>query len=190
MRLRFFDAALARLRSWMRSFLRRNRLEASMEAELTHHLESLTADLIRKGQSPADASRNARIALGSTLTTKEGMRASLGLRWWDQFCSDLRYALRILRKSPGFTAVAVGSLALGIGANTAIFTVAQHMLLDRLNVPNPEQLRMFYLSQPRDGVVNEMWGWWDDLPGGEHITTSFTYPVYEQLRRQNRTLAR
>ena len=186
-------AALAQLRSqlrsWMRSVVRRNSLEASMDAELAHHLESLAADLIRAGQSPAEASRQARIALGSTLTTKEGMRASLGLRWWDQFWADLRYALRILRKSPGFTAIAVGSLALGIGANTAIFTVAQHMLLDRLNVPNPEQLRMFYLSEPRDGVVNEMWGWWDDLPGGGQVTTSFTYPVYEQMRRQNRALA-
>ena len=57
--------------------------------------------------------------------------------------------MRMLRKSPGFTAIAVGSLALGIGANTAIFTVAQHMLLDRLDVPHPEQLRMFYLTDPR-----------------------------------------
>jgi hypothetical protein len=102
---------------------------------------------------------------------------------------DLRYAVRMLKKSPGFTAVAVVSLALGIGANTAIFTVAQHMLLDRLNVPHPEQLRMFYLSEPRGGVVDEMWGWWDDLPGGGQVTTSFTYPVYEQLRSQSKSLA-
>lgn len=102
---------------------------------------------------------------------------------------DLRYKLRQLAKSPGFTAVAILSLALGIGANTAIFTVAQHMLLDRLNVPHPEQLRMFYLSEPRDGVVSELWGWWDDLPGGGQVTTSFTYPVYEQLRSQNKSLA-
>jgi predicted permease len=102
---------------------------------------------------------------------------------------DIRYALRQLRKSPGFTTVAVLTLALGIGANTAIFTVAQHMLLDRLNVSHPEQLRMFYLSNPRSGAVDEMWGWWDDLPGGGQVTTSFTYPVYEQLRSQNKSLA-
>jgi predicted permease len=180
--------ALAQPRSWVRAAAHRDRLEEEMDAELAHHLESLTADLVRAGKSPADAARNARIALGAIAVHKEEMRSSLGLRWWDEMWADLRYSLRILRKSPGFTAIAVGSLALGIGANTAIFTVAQHMLLDRLDVSNPEQLRMFYLSEPRDGVVSEMWGWWNDLPGGEQVSTSFTYPVYEQLRRQNRTL--
>ncbi len=185
----FVDSIFSRLSIWLRSVVRRNVLESEMEAELAHHLEALTDDLIRAGHAPAEAARRARIAFGGTAVHKEGMRLSLGLRWWDQFWADLRYALRILRKSPGFTAIAVGSLALGIGANTAIFTVAQHMLLDRLNVPNPEQLRMFYLSEGRDGVASEMWGWWDDLPGGEHVSTSFTYPVYEQLRRQNRALS-
>ncbi len=184
----FIARLLSQLRSWSGGVFHRQRLEQRMDCELACHLELLARDLIQSGFSPEEAARRARIALGPMLKNKEEMRASLGLRWWDQFWADLRYALRILRKSPGFTAIAVGSLALGIGANTAIFTVAQHMLLDRLNVPNPEQLRMFYLSQPRDGVVNEMWGWWDDLPGGEHVSTSFTYPVYEQLRRQNPAL--
>jgi predicted permease len=160
-----------------------------MDSELACHLELLTQDLIQSGLSREEAARRARIALGPMLKHKEEMRASIGLRWWDQLWADIRYALRLLRKSPVFTTVAVGSLALGIGVNTAIFTIAQHMLLDRLNVPHPEQLRMFYLSQPRDGVVNELWGWWDDLPGGGRVTTSFTYPVYEQLRSQNKSLA-
>jgi predicted permease len=160
-----------------------------MDVELACHLELLTHDLIRSGFSPEEAARRARIALGPMLKHKEEMRASLGLQWWDQLWADMRYALRLLRKSPVFTAVAIGSLALGIGANTAIFTVAQHMLLDRLNVPHPEQLRMFYLSEPGEGVVNELWGWWDDHPSGGRVTTSFTYPVYEQLRSQNKSLA-
>jgi len=182
-------SGVARLRSRVRSMIQRGRLEAEMEAELAHHLEARTADLIRTGCEPGDAARRARIELGSPLMQKENMRASVGLRWIDELAADLRYAVRMLRKSPGFTAIAVGSLALGIGANTAIFTVAQHMLLDRLDVSHPEQLRMFYLNEPRDGVVEDMWGWWDDLPGGEHVSKSLTYPVYEQLRSQNKSLA-
>lgn len=180
---------LSQVRSWCSGVFHRQRLEQRMDSELACHLELLTQDLIQSGLSREEAARRARIALGPMLKHKEEMRASIGLRWWDQLWADIRYALRLLRKSPVFTTVAVGSLALGIGVNTAIFTIAQHMLLDRLNVPHPEQLRMFYLSQPRDGVVNELWGWWDDLPGGGRVTTSFTYPVYEQLRSQNKSLA-
>jgi predicted permease len=161
-----------------------------MEAELACHLENLTADLIAAGHSPQEAARQARILLGTTLTHKEGMRSSLGLRWWDELRADLRYALRTLGHSPAFVVIAVGSLALGIGANTAIFTVAQHMLLDRLSVPHPDQLRMFYWAEPKDGIVDEMWGYWEDHPsGGGHVSTSFSYPVYEQMRRQDRSLA-
>ena len=183
------ERVVAQSRSWIGALFRRRDLEARMELELACHLESLTHDLIQSGLSPDEAARRARIAIGPLLKHKEEMRASVGLRWWDQLWADLRYSIRILRKSPGFTAVAVGSLALGIGANTAIFTVAQHMLLDRLSVPHPEQLRMFYLSGQRESVVQEMWGWWDDLPGGGLVSTSFTYPVYDQLRHQNRSLA-
>jgi predicted permease len=180
---------LSKLRSWLRAAFRRDTLEARMDSELACHLDLLTHDLMQSGLCSEEAARQANIALGPMLKHKEDMRASLGLRWLDQLSADLRYAFRILRKSPGFTAVAVISLALGIGANTAIFTVAQHMLLDRLSVSRPEQLRMFYWSEPREGVVHEMWGFWDDLPGGGQVSTSFSYPVYEELRRQNRSLA-
>jgi predicted permease len=185
----FAGRVLHQMLSWFRAVFRRDELEERMDAELACHLDILTAELMRSGLSPEEAARRARIALGPMLKHKEEMRASLGLLWWDQLRGDLRYALRVLRKSPGFTAVAVGSLALGIGANTAIFTAAQHMLLDQLHVSHPEQLRMFYWSEPREGVVSEMWGFWDDLPSGGEVSTSFSYPVYEELRRQNRSLA-
>ena len=180
---------LSQLRFWCSGVFHRRRLEQRMDFELACHLELLTHDLIQSGFSPEEAERRARIALGPMLKHKEEMRASIGLRWWDQLWADVRYALRLLRKSPVFTVVAVGSLALGIGANTAIFTVAQHMLLDRLNVPHPDELRMFYLSDPRGDIVKELWGWWDDHPSGGRVTTSFTYPVYEQLRAHNKSLA-
>jgi hypothetical protein len=99
-------------------------------------------DLIRAGHSPQEAARRARIALGAATVHKEGMRASLGLRWWDEFWADLRYGVRILRKSPGFTAIAATSLALAIGANTTIFSLAKSLLYDRLGVPHAEELRL------------------------------------------------
>jgi len=179
----------AQPRSWWRAISRRQRLEAEMDAELADHLARLAEDLVRAGYSRSEAWRRARMAMGSEVVVKEGMRASLGLRWWDELRADLRYALRLLRKSPGFVAIAVGSLALGIGANTAIFTVAQHMLLDKLNAAHADELRMFYWSEPKDGIVQSMWGWWDDLPGGGQVSTSFSYPVYEQMRRDNKSLA-
>src|SRR6201996_9498938 len=180
-RLTLLRGTVAQVQSWVRAMAYRHALEAEMQAELVHHLEARTADLMRTGLTQDEAARRARIELGPALMHKEGMRASLGLRWIDELISDLRYALRMLAKTPGFTAIAVGSLALGIGANTAIFTVAQHMLLDRLSVAHPEQLRMFFWNEAKDGIVQEMWGYFEDPPSGGEISTSFSYPVYAQM---------
>ena len=103
----------------------------------------------------------------------------------DELWADLRYALRMLGRSPGFAAIAVGSLALGIGVNTVIFTAAQHMLLDRLVVPHPEQLRLLAWTEPQGGAVERMWGWWAICRAAGQRSTSFSYPVYQQLRKQN-----
>jgi predicted permease len=129
--------------------------------------------------------RRARAELGSVAAEREKCRAAWGSRFVDELRADLRYALRMLARSPGFAAIAIGSLALGIGVNTVIFTAAQHMLLDRLAVPHPEQLRLLEWTEPHGGVVESMWGWWDDSPGGEQTSTSFSYPVYQQLRKQS-----
>jgi predicted permease len=169
--------------------MRRNRLEAEMEAELAFHLDQLTAELIRAGHSPAEAARRARIALGAVTVTKEQMRASLGLRWWDEVWADLRYGVRILRKSPGFTAIAATSLALAIGANTTIFSIAKQLLYERLNVKHAEQLRLLAWTGTESHVaVHYVWGDYNPLPGGRVTSTSFSYPAYLELRAQNRGL--
>jgi len=184
----FVARILGQPRSWVRAVVGRGRLELEMEAELASHLECLTADLVRAGYAPEEAARRARIAMGGVMVAKEGMRASLGLKWWDELWADLRYGVRILRKSPGFTAIATLSLALAIGANTAMFSIAKSVLYDRLAVPHPEQLRALKWHAAGDMPRVDMWGDFDPAPGGGMMGPIFSYPAYLQLRADNQSL--
>ena len=160
-----------------------------MDDELASHFEILTSDLIHSGFTPAEAARRARIALGSTPLLKEEMRASLGLRWWDALWADLRYGVRMLRKSPGFTLMAAISLALAIGANTSIFSITKQLLYDRLDVPHADDLRLLAWTGLRGHMaVHHEWGDWDLLPGGRATSTAFSYPVFERLKTGNHVL--
>jgi predicted permease len=179
----------SRIRTWWKAVTQGPVLDRELDEELRFHIHSYAEDLMRRGMSRDEAMRRARAELGSVAAGKENCRAAWGTRWLDELRGDLRYALRMLARSPGFAAIAIGSLALGIGANTVIFTAAQHMLLDRLAVPHPEQLRLLHWTEPQTGVVQEMWGEFDDLPQGGEVSTSFSYPVYLQLRRENQSLA-
>lgn len=174
------------LTSWLRAVAARERLEREMDEELAFHLECRVEDLVSRGMTPEAAARQARIEFGGVTVHKEEIRASLGLRLWDDLRADVRYAWRMLGKSPVFTAIAIASLALGIGANTAIFTLAKEMLLDRLHVPHPEQLRLLYWEAPKNNVVHHSWGSWSPSASGGTTSTSFSYPVYRELREQNR----
>jgi predicted permease len=179
---------LPRLRSWFRSITHRSRLEETIEDEIRFHLEARVADLVAQGLPPQQAGRQARLELGTINTHKDNMRRSLGLRWFDDLLADLRYASRILRKNPAFTAIAVGSLALAIGANTTIFSVANELLYERLGVPNPQDLRLLMLRADRKAVIHSSWGSRSKLEGGYQYD-SFTYPIYQQLHHDNTVLS-
>jgi predicted permease len=175
----------SQLHSYLNSLLHRDSVESAIDAELRTHIELRAEDLERTGLTPAEALRRARIEFGPIETQKENIRSSLGLRLLDELRADLRYAVRMLRRSPGFTAVAIASLALGIGANTIIFTLAKGVLLDRLAVPQPSQLRLFAIVRDNHSPLHAFWGDYYKTPDGRSITHSFSYPVYQLMRQQN-----
>ena len=143
---------LARFHSWSKWITKRQRLESEMEAEVRFHIESYAADLIRKGVSREEAMRRARIEFGGIETHKDEMRASVGVRWWDELSSDVRYGARLLRKNPGFAAVAVLTLAIGVGANTAIFSIVNSVLLRPLPYREPGRLVRIFFNEPGVGL--------------------------------------
>lgn len=143
----------------IRHLLSRQRFESDLEQEMRFHL-----DMAYQEQGP-DAARR---AFGSTLRPKEDTRAAWQIRWLTDLASDLRHAFRALRRSPGFAAAAVLSLALGIGANTAIFTLINALLLRTLPVRDPQQLVQIDRSNLESKGL-----------------TSFPYPFYRELRDHN-----
>ena len=149
--------------TWWGRLLSRRRLERELDAELRDHYERQLADYLAAGMPEPDARRRARLALGGDDQIKEQCRDARGTRWVEDVVQDLRYASRLLAKAPVFTAMAVLSLALGIGANTAIFSIVNSVLLRTLPVRDPERLVL--------------------LKGG-----SWTNPIWEQIRERQTTL--
>jgi predicted permease len=184
-----FTRVIAEPKSWARAVVGRKRLEKEMDAELASHLGALTDDLVRAGHSREEATRRARIAVGAAHVHKEEMRASLGLRWGDEFFADLRHGARILLKSPGFTAIAVVSLALGIGANTAIFSVAKKVMFDTLPVSRPHELRLVTWVSGHERPVPPVWGDVYQTPNGGLGSDGFSYRVVEELRKHTDVIA-
>jgi predicted permease len=119
----------ATLRFWWKAMVNRSRMGREVEEEFKFHIDAYVADLIRQGIAPADAQRKARIDLGRADTQNEKFREAIGLRAFDELGADIRYGLRSLCKNPGYSTVAILSLALGIGATTAMFTLIYAVLI-------------------------------------------------------------
>ena len=132
--------AWARLRSWRAGVFRRQRVETDLATEIEFHIETRARDLMARGMSPDLATRTARIEFGSVERYKEEVRGARGLRLFDEATSDLLSGARALRRAPGFTLAAGLSLALGIGANTLVFSLLDSTVLKPLALPESDRL--------------------------------------------------
>jgi putative ABC transport system permease protein len=153
---------------WLKSLFRRRAADQELHDEIAAHLELMTDENIAKGMTPEQARRAARLELGGVEQVKEAVRAARVGAWLDTFLQDVRFGLRMLRKNPGFTVVAVLTLALGIGANTAMFS-----LVDWLT------LRLPPIAEPRQIVTLASLG----IGGG--YRNGFSYPNFQDIRNQS-----
>ena len=129
--------------NWWRRFVQRGKMERHLDAELRFHFDGLVADNLRAGMSEPEARRSARLQFGGLEQVKEECRDARGTRWVEDLWLDLRFALRMLRKTPGFAIAVIGTLALGIGMNTAIFSVVNTVLLKPVRAPDPDRMVEF-----------------------------------------------
>jgi putative ABC transport system permease protein len=137
--------------NWRHRLWFRKQMEEELEKELRFHLDQHTADLIAQGLDPDEARRRARLALGGPEQVKEQCRDARGTRWLEDLLQDLRYGLRTLINKPGFTLIAVITLAAGIAANTTIFSVADALVLRPFRFPNQERLVMVWERSTAQG---------------------------------------
>jgi predicted permease len=159
--------------SWLTRLWRRDQMDNMLDKELSDHIERHTNELIARGHAPEKARRLARLELGGPEQVKEQCRDERGTRWAEDLGQDTRYAMRMLRKNPGFAAVALLTLALGSGATTVMFTLVNGVLLKPLAYPEPERLVQLHRKIE---LLGEPWG--------------FSPPDFRDYKREARPVAK
>src|SRR6202021_2469251 len=155
----------------LRSLFRRERVEQDLSEELQFHLDQKTQEYIASGLTPDEARRKARREFGGVELSKENCRDALRVNYIQDLLQDLGFGLRMFRNSPTFALVAILTLALGIGANTAIFSVVHGVLLQPLPFPKQEQL-MILFEKNKDGTrSNTSWATFMDWTRLNHSFT-------------------
>jgi putative ABC transport system permease protein len=152
--------------AWLDRLFGKRKLHAKFDSEVRFHVEQQTADNIAAGMPPDEARRRALAQFGGNLFVKEETRDARGTHFIDTLFQDIHFAFRILRKTPLITGIALISLALGIGANTAIFSLVDAVMLRMLPVKNPEQLALIKFRRASSA----------------HLSQSATNPIWEQVR--------
>jgi predicted permease len=165
---------MATFREWMhrlRGTLRPGRSDADLEEELRVHLQMAAEDARRRGVPPGESTRTARLRAGGSAQAMDALRDQRGLPWLDDLWYDVRHGLRSLRCAPGFTTIALVTLGLGIGANTAIFSILNGVILRPLDYPRPGQLMRLTGRFPVAGSTG----------------TGLSHPEYVEFRNMNRS---
>jgi predicted permease len=167
---------MRRFREWIHRLwgtLRPGQRDSDLEEELRLHLELAAEDARQRDHAVADVVRAARMKAGGISQAMDALRDQRGLPWLDDLARDLRHALRTLRRSPSFTGIAILTLALGIGANTAMFSVVNAVLLRPLPYQDPDRLAMLWTDDPKRNIREE----------------GTSYPTFLDWRSESRTFA-
>jgi len=176
---------VSRVRSWLDAGFRRASVERAQDEEWRFHIEERADDLERTGLPRHEALRRAHAEFGSLDARREESRDAIGLRLLDELRADLSYAVRLLRQSRTFTSVAVLSLALGIGANSAMFSLMESVLWKTLPVDSPDQLRQLSWVSGPNLVMGSTWGNLGSTDNGGRTSGSFSYPALRALQHSD-----